>query len=44
MSTAPIPSEHEFEGLDDHNRSELLRWVYREQLRRHKEGGRRPDR
>lgn len=34
----------EFEGLDDHNRSELLRWVYREQLRRHKEGGRRPDR
>jgi hypothetical protein len=28
----------EFLGLDESNRSQLLRWVYREQVKRHREG------
>ena len=28
----------EFAGLDENNRSQLLRWVYREQVKRHREG------
>ena len=30
----------EFSGLDETNRSQLLRWVYREQVRRHREEAR----
>jgi len=30
----------EFAGLDETNRSQLLRWVYREQVRRHRESAR----
>ena len=30
----------EFAGLDENNRSQLLRWVYREQVRRHRESAR----
>ena len=30
----------EFSGLDETNRSQLLRWVYREQVRRHRESAR----
>ena len=28
----------EFQGLDENNRSQLLHWVYREQVKRHREG------
>jgi c-di-GMP-binding flagellar brake protein YcgR len=31
----------EFVGLDENQRSQLLRWVYREQVRRHREAARR---
>ncbi|MEZ4290466.1 MAG: PilZ domain-containing protein [Myxococcota bacterium] len=31
----------EFVGLDENNRSQLLRWVYREQVRRHRQEQRR---
>jgi|GEM_PF-2315862 len=34
----------EFVGLDETNRSQLLRWVYREQVRRHREDARRDER
>ena len=30
----------EFQGLDENNRSQLLRWVYREQVKRHRAGHR----
>ena len=30
----------EFVGLDEANRSQLLRWVYREQVRRHRDASR----
>lgn len=33
----------EFMGLDEHNRSQLLRWVYREQVRRHRDESRDSD-
>lgn len=34
----------EFVGLDETNRSQLLRWAYREQVRRHREEARRDER
>ena len=42
---APTPTDKpsvavEFAGLDETNRSQLLRWVYREQVRRHRESAR----
>ncbi len=34
----------EFIGLDENNRSQLLRWIYREQVRRHREEARKKER
>ena len=34
----------EFIGLDEHHRSQLLRWIYREQVRRHREEARKKER